>query len=90
MYKINRKFNRNRQGTKIEWRYTEDGQHVRVSVRTGRVIPIPVSAMETRDYKIPALYKEQPKDTTKKEVMEVTFEVCNFYNSVTKILCVKM
>jgi hypothetical protein len=54
------------------------------------MIPIPVSAMETKDYKTPALYKEQSKDTLKKDVMEVTFEVRNFYNLATKILCVKI
>ncbi|EZA48957.1 hypothetical protein DMN91_011855 [Ooceraea biroi] len=60
--------------TDIEWRYTEDGRHVRISVRTGREIPIPASAEETRDYKTPALYKEQPKDTTKDDVTNITFE----------------
>jgi len=50
------------------------------------MIPIPVSAEETKDYKTPALYKEQPKDTLSKDVMESTFEVCNFYNLVRKIL----
>jgi len=62
------------QGTPIEWRYTEDGQHVRVSVRSGRIIPIPVSSEETIDYKIPRLYNEQPKDTTKADVEKITFE----------------
>ncbi|XP_012522761.1 probable 39S ribosomal protein L24, mitochondrial [Monomorium pharaonis] len=62
------------QGTPIEWRYTEDGQHVRVSVRTGRVIPIPISSQETKDYKHPKLYQEQPKDTIKADVEKITFE----------------
>ncbi|KAK2579464.1 hypothetical protein KPH14_010779 [Odynerus spinipes] len=60
--------------TPIEWRYTEKGEKVRVSVRTGRIIPIPVSAEETRDYKLPSLYKEQEKDTPKDEVEKVTFK----------------
>ena len=28
--------------TEIEWRYSEDGQQVRISRRTGRVIPLPL------------------------------------------------
>ena len=27
--------------TEIEWRYTEKGERVRVSVRSGRIIPLP-------------------------------------------------
>ncbi|KAL6259160.1 hypothetical protein P5V15_009081 [Pogonomyrmex californicus] len=61
------------QGTAIEWRYTESGDKVRVSVRSGRIIPIPVSSEETIDYKLPQLYQEQPKDTTKADVEKVTF-----------------
>ncbi|XP_011494117.1 PREDICTED: probable 39S ribosomal protein L24, mitochondrial [Ceratosolen solmsi marchali] len=60
--------------TKIEWRYTEDGEHVRVSVRTGRIIPIPPSHFSTADYKNPALYVEGDKDTTKEEVEKITFK----------------
>lgn len=69
------KFNHCRQATSIEWRYTEDGQRVRVSLRSGRIIPIPVSNEETIDYKFPQLYKEQPKDTTKADVEKITFAV---------------
>jgi len=42
--------------TKVEWRYTEDGEKVRVSLRTGRVIPIPHAAEETMDYKTAKTY----------------------------------
>ncbi|XP_032663945.1 probable 39S ribosomal protein L24, mitochondrial [Odontomachus brunneus] len=62
------------EGTSIEWRYTEDGNHVRISTRTGRIIPIPHSSMETKDYKSPKLYKEQPKDTVSADVLKVTFK----------------
>lgn len=61
-------------GTPVEWRYTEQGEKVRVSVRSGRIIPIPISSQETKDYKLPSLYKEQVKDTTKDEVTKVTFQ----------------
>lgn len=60
-------------GTEVEWRFTEEGEKVRVSKRTGRIIPIPPSAEETKDYKSKSLYKEQPKDTTADVVEEITF-----------------
>ncbi|KAH7643484.1 39s ribosomal protein l24 [Dermatophagoides farinae] len=62
------------QPTTIEWRYDEDGNQVRVSVRTGRVIPIPRKAYETRDYTVPEAYKDQPKDTASDEVVKATFK----------------
>lgn len=62
-------------GTSIEWRYTEEGKEVRVSSRTGRIIPIPVSSAETVDYKSAELYNEQPKDTDVDCATEITFEV---------------
>lgn len=65
-----------RTSTPIEWRYTEGGEHVRVSSRTGRIIPIPPSSEETIDYKSPDVYIEQSKDTIEKEVLKITFEVC--------------
>ncbi|XP_072756308.1 large ribosomal subunit protein uL24m [Anoplolepis gracilipes] len=61
------------QGTTIEWRYLEDGQKVRISSRTGRIIPIPISSEETIDYKAAKLYKEQSKDTSKADVERITF-----------------
>lgn len=66
--------------TSIEWRFTEEGERVRVSTRTGRIIPMPASNDETVDYKSKAVYKEQPKDTTSDAVTEVTYEpkLCTF------------
>lgn len=60
--------------TTIDWRFTDDGKKVRVSTRTGRIIPIPASMEETIDYKSKATYKEQPKDTAANDVAEVTFD----------------
>lgn len=60
--------------TPIEWRYTEEGDYVRVSTRTGRIIPVPPSSEETIDYKSKATYKEQPKDTVSEDVALITFE----------------
>lgn len=62
------------QATPFEWRFTEDGDEVRVSTRTGRIIPVPATAEETIDYKTKATYKEEPKDTTADAVTQVTFE----------------
>lgn len=60
--------------TDFEWRYDDDGERVRVSTRTERIIPIPVSAYETLDYRVKSEYRDQPKDTSANLVNEVTFE----------------
>ncbi|XP_054159251.1 probable 39S ribosomal protein L24, mitochondrial [Oppia nitens] len=59
--------------TKIEWRFDEEGNEVRVSTRTGRIIPIPGLAEETRDYKTPTTYLEQDKDTRPDQLKKTTF-----------------
>lgn len=51
------------QGCDFEWRFTEDGEKVRVSARTGRLIPIPESNNQTHDYKTKGAYIEREKDT---------------------------
>ena len=63
-----------RKPTLIEWRYDEEGNDVRISLRSGRVIPIPPGSAETYDYKVKEVYVEQPKDTPAKLVEETTFE----------------
>lgn len=60
--------------TEVEWRFTEEGEKVRVSTRTGRIIPIPKLAEETPDYKTKATYTEQEKDTAAEEVTSITFQ----------------
>ncbi|KAF7267658.1 hypothetical protein GWI33_019147 [Rhynchophorus ferrugineus] len=66
--------------TTVEWRLTEAGERVRVSIRTGRIIPMPATASQTIDYKSKSTYKEQPKDTEGSVVTEVTFKpkLCTF------------
>jgi len=62
-------------GVEVEWRYTEGGERVRVTVETGVTIPIPRQAAETIDYKQPESYKpNEYKDTPPKEVEAVTYE----------------
>lgn len=60
--------------TEFEWRYSEDGAKQRVSLRTGRIIPVPASDEETHDYKSPRVYVERPKDTVAAEASKVTFD----------------
>jgi len=60
--------------TNILWRFTEDGEKVRVSARTGRVLPLPASAEETYDYKLRSAYLEGDKDTRKDVAEQVTFQ----------------
>ncbi|KAG6459134.1 probable 39S ribosomal protein L24, mitochondrial [Manduca sexta] len=60
--------------TDIEWRYTEDGEKVRVSLDSSRIIPVPKSAEETIDFKSKELYIENvEKDTAVDDVIKVTF-----------------
>nr|CAG4634955.1 EOG090X0ADH [Alona affinis] len=59
--------------TQVDWRFTEKGEKVRTSKRTGHIIPIPVTANETIDYKTKAGYAEQPKDTLAEDVAARTY-----------------
>lgn len=61
------------QPTEFEWRFTEDGKKVRISLRTGREIPIPASNEETYDYKTKAKYFEREKDTKANDAEAITF-----------------
>jgi large subunit ribosomal protein L24 len=60
--------------TKFEWRYTEEGEKVRVSLRTGKIIPIPKAGDETIDYKTKGTYIEREKDTSGSVASEITFK----------------
>lgn len=62
------------QSTPFEWRYTEEAEKVRVSLRTGRIIPLPKSMEETHDYKSKAAYIEREKDTLASVASEITFK----------------
>lgn len=59
--------------TDFEWRYDDQGNRVRVSTRTERIIPIPEQAYETIDYVEAEDYREQPKDTLADAVKRKTF-----------------
>lgn len=59
--------------TEFEWRFSEDGKRIRVSLRTGREIPIPASNEETYDYKMKSAYYEREKDTKATDAEKITF-----------------
>ncbi|XP_076609912.1 large ribosomal subunit protein uL24m [Chaetodon auriga] len=60
-----------RKPTEVEWKYTEQGERVRVSLRTGRIIPKPV--VERRDGIIPEQWKDGPKDTSPEDALGKTY-----------------
>lgn len=62
------------QSTNFEWRYSEEGEKLRVSIRTGRIIPVPQVNEETHDYKLKGTYVEKDVDTPAKIVEEITFK----------------
>lgn len=62
-------------GTQVQWRFTEDGKKVRVSMRTGRIIPMSrIAEDETEDLVSKSGYIEQECDTKEAEVQKVTFK----------------
>ncbi|XP_072530808.1 large ribosomal subunit protein uL24m [Salminus brasiliensis] len=60
-----------RKPTEIEWRFTEEGERVRVSVRTGRIIPKPL--FQRKDGIIPLQWKDGPKDTSPEDMLKKTY-----------------
>lgn len=60
--------------TEAEWGYTEQGERIRKSKRSGKVIPVPTSAYSTYEYSAPANYQEGPKDTRIEEMRENSYE----------------
>jgi len=74
------------QPTDVEWRFTETGDRVRVSTRTGRIIPLPSGAKELEDHVNPVSYNESDKDTKEDELLAVTFKpkVCSFEEEIMR------
>ncbi|XP_077175116.1 large ribosomal subunit protein uL24m [Paroedura picta] len=60
-----------RKPTEVEWRYTEEGERVRVSLRTGRIIPQPPTQRE--DGIIPEQWIDGPKDTSVENALERSY-----------------
>lgn len=61
-----------RKPTEVEWRFTEEGERVRVSLRTGRIIPKPL--VERRDGIVPQQWKDGPKDTSPEDALGKTYK----------------
>ena len=80
------------QPTDVEWRFTEDGERIRVSTRSGSIIPKPTKSEETVDYKHKSNYVEHKvKDTAAKAVEEITYEpkLCTFEMDIMDKLGIK-
>ncbi|XP_028820427.1 large ribosomal subunit protein uL24m [Denticeps clupeoides] len=60
-----------RKPTAVDWKFTEEGEKVRVSVRTGRIIPKPEPTR--RDGIIPQQWKDGPKDTSPEDTLKKTY-----------------
>lgn len=60
-----------RKPTEVEWRFTEEGEKVRVSLRTGRIVPKPV--FQRKDGIVPQQWKDGPKDTSPEDTLEKTY-----------------
>ncbi|KAH3834354.1 hypothetical protein DPMN_107677 [Dreissena polymorpha] len=71
--------------TDVVWRYTEDGARVRVSARTGRVIPFPKLHLNTWEDGTNAIEEfGGEQDTDMNEVKKVTFQpkLCTFEQDI--------
>lgn len=72
------------QGADIEWRYTEDGEKVRVSTTTGRIIPLPAGSKMLEELVIPSQYIEGKADTKEADLTKITFQpkLCTFEQDI--------
>ncbi|RLV87518.1 hypothetical protein DV515_00015651 [Chloebia gouldiae] len=60
-----------RKPTEVEWRYTEEGERVRVSLRSGRILPVPPQPRQ--DGIVPEQWIDGPKDTSKEDALAKTY-----------------
>ncbi|KAJ8335247.1 hypothetical protein SKAU_G00408860 [Synaphobranchus kaupii] len=60
-----------RKPTEVDWRFTEEGEKVRVAVRTGRIIPKPT--VQRKDGIVPSQWKDGPKDTPPEDTLDKTY-----------------
>ncbi|NXD44932.1 RM24 protein, partial [Copsychus sechellarum] len=60
-----------RKPTEVQWRYTEEGERVRVSLRSGRILPVPPQPRE--DGVVPEQWVDGPKDTPEEEALAKTY-----------------
>ncbi|XP_012673721.1 probable 39S ribosomal protein L24, mitochondrial [Clupea harengus] len=60
-----------RKPTEVGWRFTEEGERVRVSTRTGRIIPKPT--VQRSDGVVREQWKDGPKDTPTEDALLKTY-----------------
>lgn len=60
-----------RKPTEVQWKFTETGERVRVSIRSGRIIPKP--EFPRSDGIIPETWIDGPKDTSVEDALERTY-----------------
>uniref|UniRef100_A0A0B6YRB6 Large ribosomal subunit protein uL24 C-terminal domain-containing protein n=1 Tax=Arion vulgaris TaxID=1028688 RepID=A0A0B6YRB6_9EUPU len=78
--------------TEVEWRYDEEGNRVRVALRSGRIIPLSKKALdEAEDFVDKNNYIEQQWDTKEKELIKVTFKpnTMSFENDIINSMGIK-
>ena len=59
----------------MEWRYTEEGDKVRVSKRTGRIVPLPAGYHECEDGVIPGNYIRKCLRPIRKSIKKSSYVV---------------
>ncbi|NWY07723.1 RM24 protein, partial [Nothoprocta ornata] len=58
--------------TEVQWRYTEEGERVRVSLRSGRILPVPPQPRD--DGVVPEEWiADGPKDTSAEAALKKTY-----------------
>ncbi|PVD20254.1 hypothetical protein C0Q70_20751 [Pomacea canaliculata] len=78
--------------TKVQWRFTEEGQRIRVSLRSGRIIPLSkIAEDETEDMVMKSAYTEQDWDTKADDLKKVTFKpaLSTFEDDIKQLMGVK-
>jgi len=80
------------QPTQVEWRYDSLGNRVRVSTRSGRIIPINETTLDTGEDGVNTRsYEAQDCDTTEKDLMKDTFtpSLLKFEDDIMKKMGIK-
>ncbi|CAH8441136.1 unnamed protein product [Schistosoma mattheei] len=81
----------NNEPCKCSWRYTEEGNRVRVSLQTGHVIPLPAAARHLDDLTDPKTAVVSPKDTCEPVVCNVSSSLSLRHQmSISKRVCSKI
>ncbi|NWS11310.1 RM24 protein, partial [Pachyramphus minor] len=63
-----------RKPTEVEWRYTEEGERVRVSLRSGRILPVPPQPRRDGILCCSLARTDGPKDTSVEDALAKTYK----------------